>query len=69
MYAVKDIGYFSRSESVVGGPYYGGNYWYKFNGTIPYNDNGLIANVGDYMPLNVIDVPPTNSVELGGSVP
>ena len=69
LYTVDGVGYFPGSGSVVGGPYYGGNYWYNFNGAIPYNDNGLIANGGDYLPLNVIDIPPADSVQLSGSVP
>ncbi|WMT50836.1 MAG: thermopsin family protease [Ferroplasma sp.] len=31
--------------------YQGGNYWYNFNGAIPYNNDGLIAYGGDYVPL------------------
>ncbi|MEM0157843.1 MAG: thermopsin family protease, partial [Thermoplasmataceae archaeon] len=69
LYSVGGIGYFPLSGSIVGGPYFGGNYWYNFNGIIPYNDNGLIANGGDYLPLNVIDIPPANSVELAGNTP
>ncbi|MHB1813172.1 MAG: peptide-N4-asparagine amidase, partial [Thermoplasmataceae archaeon] len=30
----------------------GGNYWYNFDGIIPFNDEGLISNGGDYEPLN-----------------
>ncbi|WP_236719415.1 hypothetical protein [Picrophilus oshimae] len=37
--------------SIIGTSYQGGNYWYNFNGTIPYNDYGLIYYGGDYEPL------------------
>ncbi len=55
--------------SIIGGPYLGGNFWYNFNGTIPYNDSGNIAVGGDYEPLNVIDLPPAHSVMLNGNTP
>lgn len=40
------------SGSITGGPYEGGNYWWNFAGTVPYNDNLLIYPQGDYLPLN-----------------
>lgn len=43
---------FNLTGSIVGGQYEGGNYWWNFNGLIPYNDNLLIAAGGDYIPLN-----------------
>ncbi len=42
---------FKLSGSIIGTGYQGGNYWYNFNGTIPYNDYGLIYYGGDYVPL------------------
>ncbi|WP_241761834.1 thermopsin [Thermoplasma acidophilum] len=42
---------FTLSGSIIGTFYQGGNYWWNFNGTIPYNDNGLIYYGGDYVPL------------------
>lgn len=68
-YTYHGTGYIQLPGSVVGGQYYGGNFWYNFNGTVPYNDNGLIAYGGDYYPLNVIDLEPANSVMLGGNIP
>ncbi|MGC8609355.1 MAG: S53 family peptidase, partial [Thermoplasmata archaeon] len=59
----------SLTGSIIGGPYLGGNFWYNFNGNIPYNDNGNIAVGGDYEPLNLIDLPPANSVMLNGNTP
>ncbi|WP_237265280.1 thermopsin family protease [Thermoplasma sp. Kam2015] len=55
--------------SIVGGNYQGGNFWYNFNGTVPYNDDGMIEYGGDYEPLNLIDLKPANSVTLNGNVP
>jgi thermopsin len=42
---------FALSGSIIGTYYQGGNYWDNFNGTIPYNNDGLIAFGGDYAPL------------------
>jgi thermopsin len=42
---------FALRGSIIGTFYQGGNYWYNFNGTIPYNNDGLIAYGGDYAPL------------------
>jgi len=43
---------YGLSGSIIGGQYQGGNYWYNFDGIVPFNDEGLIANGGDYEPLN-----------------
>ena len=43
---------YALSGNIIGGAYQGGNYWYNFYGAPPYNDEGLIANGGDYEPLN-----------------
>ena len=40
------------SGNIIGGKYQGGNYWYNFDGIIPFDDYGLIAVGGDYEPLN-----------------
>lgn len=40
------------SGSITGGQYEGGNYWWNFDGTVPYTDNLLIYPQGDYLPLN-----------------
>ncbi len=37
--------------SIVDVDYQGGNYWTHFDGNIPYNCSGAIANGGDYHPL------------------
>ena len=42
---------FALHGSIIFSFYQGGNYWYNFNGTIPYNNDGLIAYGGDYAPL------------------
>ena len=42
---------FALRGSIIGTRYQGGNYWDNFNGTIPYNNDGLIAYGGDYVPL------------------
>lgn len=44
---------FKLSGSITHGLYQGGNYWYNFNGNIPFNDYGLIYYGGDYAPLNL----------------
>ena len=43
---------FALSGSITGSFLQGGNYWYNFNGKIPYNNYGLIAYGGDYAPLS-----------------
>ena len=50
-YMVHYFNGFPLSGSIIYTYYQGGNYWYNFNGTIPYNDYGLIAYGGDYVPL------------------
>lgn len=42
----------SLSGSITGGQYQGGNYWWNFEGSIPYTDGLLIYPQGDYLPLN-----------------
>jgi thermopsin len=42
---------FALRGSIIGTNYQGGNYWNNFNGTIPYNNDGLIGYGGDYAPL------------------
>ncbi len=49
---VHTVNGYGLSGNIIGGTYQGGNYWYNFYGIIPYNDQGLIANGGDYEPLN-----------------
>ena len=48
---------YNLTGTIVPSSYQGGNYWYNFNGIIPYNDSGLIVNGGDYEPLNILMVP------------
>ncbi len=50
-YIVHYFNGFTLSGSIIHTRYQGGNFWYNFNGTIPYNDYGLIAYGGDYAPL------------------
>ncbi|BAB59291.1 hypothetical protein [Thermoplasma volcanium GSS1] len=66
---VRIVDGFKLSGSIIGGKYQGGNYWYNFNGTIPYNNNGMIEYGGDYEPLNVLDLAPPKSVLLNGNTP
>ena len=42
---------YTLSGSIIGTAYQGGNYWWNYNGTKPYNDNGMIPLGGDYVPL------------------
>ncbi len=43
------------AESITGGAYLGGNFWYNYSPKgslhLPFSDNGWIANGGDYVPL------------------
>ncbi len=50
-YEVHYVNGFALYGSIIHTRYQGGNYWYNFNGTIPYDDYGLIAYGGDYAPL------------------
>jgi hypothetical protein len=56
--------------SIVNSTDQGGNYWYNFNGILPFNESGLIANGGDYEPLNLLMVPygPTVNVPFDSTV-
>ena len=47
---------YSLSGSIVDAGFQGGNYWYNFNGIIPYNNSGNIEFGGDYEPLNLLMV-------------
>ncbi|MCL4329676.1 MAG: thermopsin family protease, partial [Candidatus Thermoplasmatota archaeon] len=42
---------YTLSGSIIGTSYQGGNYWWNYNGTKPYNDGGMIPLGGDYVPL------------------
>ena len=53
---VSMINGYSLSGSIVNASYQGGNYWYNFNGIIPYNNSGNIEYGGDYEPLNLLMV-------------
>lgn len=68
-YVVSHVLGFSLLGSIVGGLNQGGNFWWNFAGTLPYNDYGNIAMGGDYEPLNVIDLQPSGSQMLGGNIP
>ena len=48
---------YQLTGSIVNSTDQGGNYWYNFNGILPFNDLGMIANGGDYEPLNILMVP------------
>ncbi len=48
---VNTVNNFELYGSIVNVQYQGGNYWYDFNGVIPYNDLSNIAVGGDYYPL------------------
>jgi thermopsin len=48
---------YELTGSIVGAQYQGGNYWWNFNGIIPYNNSGGIEFGGDYEPLNLLMVP------------
>ena len=51
-YVVHCVNGYALSGSIIDTYYQGGNYWWNYNGKIPYNDNGLIGLGGDYVPLN-----------------
>lgn len=48
---------YNLTGSIVRSSYQGGNYWWNFNGIIPYNNSGLIEYGGDYEPLNLLMIP------------
>ncbi len=48
---VNTVNGFNLTGVIVPVGYQGGNFWYSFDGTIPYNDHGNIAYGGDYIPL------------------
>lgn len=48
---------FDLSGSIVHSEYQGGNYWWNFDGIIPYNNSGMIEYGGDYEPLNLLMIP------------
>ncbi|MEM0139587.1 MAG: thermopsin family protease [Ferroplasma sp.] len=50
-YIVHYVNGFALSGSILFTNYQGGNYWYNYNGTGMYNNNGLIEYGGDYAPL------------------
>lgn len=43
---------FKLTGSIIGTSYQGGNFWWNFDGVVPYNDDGLIYYGGDYDPLH-----------------
>lgn len=45
------------SGNVLNTGYQGGNFWYDFNGQVPFNDLGLIKYGGDYLTLNFTQIP------------
>ncbi|MHB1709470.1 MAG: peptide-N4-asparagine amidase [Thermoplasmataceae archaeon] len=53
---VETVNGYELTGSIVGGQYQGGNYWWNFNGIIPYNNSGAIEFGGDYEPLNLLMV-------------
>jgi thermopsin len=48
---------YNLSGSILSSSYQGGNYWWNFDGIIPYNNSGLIEYGGDYEPLNLLMIP------------
>ncbi|MGC8662857.1 MAG: thermopsin family protease [Thermoplasmata archaeon] len=48
---------FSLSGNVIYTGYQGGNFWYNFNGQIPFNNFNSINQGGDQLPLNFTQVP------------
>ena len=53
---VEMVNGYALTGSIVGAQYQGGNYWWNFNGIIPYNNSGAIEFGGDYEPLNLLMV-------------
>ncbi len=51
------------NTNVIGGSYVSGNYWWNFNGFLPFNDSGFITVGGDYSPEQF---PYTISVQESG---
>ncbi|MGC8681208.1 MAG: thermopsin family protease [Thermoplasmata archaeon] len=51
-----DFNGFTLKGNVLNTGYQGGNFWYNFNGNVPFNDLGLIASGGDSLPLDFTQV-------------
>jgi len=54
---VMTVNGFNLGGSIVHSEYQGGNYWWNFDGIIPYNNSGMIEYGGDYEPLNLLMIP------------
>jgi len=52
-YAVNYVNGIPLTGSIIGTAYQGGNYWYNYlgNGSMPYNDYGLVQSGNDSVPL------------------
>ncbi len=48
---------YDLTGSIVNSSEIGGNYWWNFDGILPYNNSGAIEYGGDYEPLNLLMVP------------
>ena len=48
---------YSLTGSIMNTVSIGGNYWWNYDGVIPYNNSGNIEFGGDYEPLNLLAVP------------
>ena len=59
--AINYVNGYALTGSIIHGTYQGGNLWWNYNGTIPYNDGGLIGTGGDYVPLNL---PPNTTIQV-----
>ena len=68
-YAVHYINGYALTGSIIHGTYQGGNFWWNYNGTIPYNDYGLIGSGGDYVPLIPLAAPQPPAPPVISSVP